>query len=408
MKQSHGFPRVLMFGWEFPPYNSGGLGTACLGLTKALIKNGVGIVFVLPKKMNIRAGFMKMVFGDCDCVAIDSPLTPYITSSVYSKEFGGAVIYGANLFQEVARYGEQAARIAKQEKFDVIHAHDWLTILAGLRAREVSGKPLVVHVHATEFDRTGGNGLNQCVYEIERRGVMEADRVVAVSGFTKNILVNHYGVSPDKVEVVHNGVDADDYQDEISISDKLTGLKSAGYKIVLFVGRITIQKGPDYFLRAAKKALEFDNKLIFIMGGSGDMERQMIEEAASLGIADRVLFTGFLRGSERIAMFKEADLFVMPSISEPFGLLPLEVLLFGTPVLISKQSGVSEVLTHALKVDFWDIDETVNMILAVVNNNVLQRQLGDEGQKEARGRDWLRAAKSCINIYNYLIAAQKN
>lgn len=397
-----------MFGWEFPPYNSGGLGTACLGLTKALARSGAGVVFVLPKKMNIKAGFMKMVFGDCDCVAIDSPLRPYITSSAYSKEFGGAAVYGANLFQEVARYGEQASRIARQEKFDVIHAHDWLAILAGLQAREVSGKPLVIHVHATEFDRTGGNGLNQCVYEIEKRGVMEADRVIAVSGFTKNILVNHYDVDPDKVEVVHNGVDADDYQNEISVSDKLTGLKSAGYKIILFVGRITIQKGPDYFLRAAKRALEFDNKLIFVMGGSGDMERQMIEEAARLEISDRVLFTGFLRGAERITMFKEADLFVMPSISEPFGLLPLEVLLFGTPVLISKQSGVSEVLTHALKVDFWDIDEMVNMILAVINHKVLQRQLGDEGQKEARKSDWLRAAKRCINIYNDLIAAQKN
>src|SRR3989344_4528008 len=334
--------RILMFGWEFPPHNSGGLGTACFGLTRALARDGATITFVLPKKVKAGADWLRMCFADLPEVigrGIAANLYPYITSESYARERKGLpFVYGLNLIEEVRRYGALAGEIAALESFDIIHAHDWLSFPAGIAAKRVSGKPLVVHVHATEFDRTGGNGVNEEVYGIEHAGMSAADAVVAVSQWTKNMIVRHYGIAPQKVTVIHNGIEASDYR---PLPNRLVALKQAGEKIVLFVGRITLQKGPDYFVRAAKRVLEVEPKVYFIIAGSGDMEGQTLREAAALGIADRVIFTGFLRGPELDALYQSADLYVLPSVSEPFGITPLESLVNGTPVIISYQSGVA-------------------------------------------------------------------
>lgn len=399
--------RVLMFGWEFPPHNSGGLGTACFGLTRALAGRKIDVLFVLPKKVGVSADFMNILFADTRKVKfleIETPLKPYVTSDGYIHERDKILsdIYGNTLMQEVRRYALRARDIAKKEKFDVIHAHDWLSFLAGVEAKKISGKPLILHMHATEFDRTGGQGVNQDVYNIERASMNYADGIIAVSNFTKQKIVQHYGIPESKIEVVHNGIDECDYA---NIPDKLTELKKSGQKIVLFAGRITIQKGPEYFIRAAKRVLDVNPNVLFLVAGSGDMERQMMLEAAYLGISDRVLFVGFLRGNDLNAVYKIADLFVMPSVSEPFGITPLESIISGAPVLISKQSGVAEVLTHALKTDFWDTEDMANKILGVVSHRSLKDTLWGNSREEVKKISWDSASKKCIDYYEKIICA---
>ena len=316
--------KILMFGWEFPPFNSGGLGVACEGLVKTLSKEGLEVLFILPKKLECRSDFCRFVFAEefsaprrqkgagkikgVETRAVDSLLAPYITSVAYAEIYrellsaraGGEpppLIYGSDLLGEVLRYAAEAEKIAVSEDFDIIHCHDWLCYPAGLAAKKISRKPLVVHIHATEFDRTGGHGVNSEVYRIEKAGFEGADLIVAVSHFTKDMVVRHYGVSPDKIRVVHNAVDCAELDGDFA--GEVCGLKKAGKKIVLFLGRITLQKGPDYFLAAASRVLEIDPEVIFVIAGSGDMEIKMIERAADFGIADKVLFAGFLRGKER-------------------------------------------------------------------------------------------------------------
>jgi len=399
-----------MFGWEFPPHYSGGLGVACHGLAKALSQeNDVELTFVLPRQMDTNADFMKMIFADIPRVnvrTVNSTLYPYVTSDAYKKLHlkNKSSLYGPGLFEEVARYALCAQKIAQKESFDIIHAHDWLAYPAGIEARAVSGKPLVVHVHATEFDRTGGESINQHVYEIEKEGMEEADHVVTVSDFTKQHVIHRYGIPSHKVTVIHNGINSEEYDYELPpLQERVTELKRAGNKIVLFVGRITLQKGPDYFVRVARRVLAYKPNTYFIIAGSGDMERQIIEQAAYLGIGDRVLFAGFMRGNELNALYREADLFVLPSVSEPFGLVPLEALANKTPALISKQSGVSEIMTNILKTDFWDIDEMTNKIVAVLTHDSLRTTLAENGKKETYRLNWAHAAKKCVDLYNKLL-----
>ena len=398
--------KVLMFGWEFPPHNSGGLGTACFGLTRALSRDA-DVVFVLPKAAPVNSDYVKMVFANQHSISIchvDTLLYPYVTEERYGEEFLTHTdsVYGGSLMEEVRRYARKAAGIARKAKCDVIHAHDWLAYPAGMEAKKATGKPLIVHVHATEFDRTGGNGINQQVYDIERAGMQAADAIIAVSQWTKNIVVNHYGISPEKITVVHNGIDTGDIK---FVPSRVQSLKDAGKKIVLFVGRITMQKGPDYFIRAAKRVLEFRPETIFLVSGSGDMERQMIRQAATEGIADKVFFVGFLRGDELNSVYQSADLYVMPSISEPFGITPLEALANGTPVLISRQSGVSEVLSHSLKADFWDIDDTADKIISALDHPCLHDNLKVNGGRELDKSTWVVAAKKCLDVYKMVKTA---
>jgi glycogen synthase len=405
--------KVLMFGWEFPPHNSGGLGTACLGLTKAMISEDVKITFVLPRRVEISENDkFKVKFADeslqsVNVKYVNSYLMPYMTSDDYVnylKKNKLGLKHGRNLYEEVELYAARVQELIGDEDYDIIHAHDWMSFKAGLEAKRILGKPLVVHIHSTEVDRTGGTNLNDYIYQAEKTGMEQADQVITVSNFTKDLVEKYYGIPGSKIEVVHNGIDLDSYdsaptEEENSINQ----FKEAGFKVVLFVGRITIQKGPDYFLLAAKRVLEYNPKVIFVVTGSGDMEYKIINMAAELGIGDKVLFTGFLRGPELQSIYKLADLFVMPSVSEPFGLTALESALSGTPVLVSKQTGVSEVLTHVLTADFWDTEEMASKILAVLNYDSLQMSLKQNGQDQVRAINWKAASEKCVAIYRSLL-----
>ncbi|MFH1134429.1 MAG: glycosyltransferase family 4 protein [Nanoarchaeota archaeon] len=395
--------KVLMFGWEFPPQSSGGLGTACYGLTKGLSKKNTDITLVVPTMGHHEHDFLKIISaGDLKNVtlrSVKSALTPYVTSESYAHRIlrrfrnnKASHLYGKNLYEEVYRFSERSKFIAMGTDFDVIHAHDWLTFPAGIKAKKATNKPLVVHVHATEFDRTGGN-VNQHVYNIEREGMHAADAVIAVSDFTKKKIVEHYGVPAEKVRVVHNAIEP----------KPLPPPKRNKVKTVLYLGRITLQKGPDYFLYAAKKVLTKDPNVRFVIAGHGDMEPYIIEKAAELGIASNVLFAGFLTGDAVDQAYRMADLYVMPSVSEPFGITPLEAINNGTPVLISKQSGVSEVLRNCLKVDFWDINEMANKMLGVLHYDPLHETLLENSYDEVKKFSWDDSAEKCLDVYRSVV-----
>ena len=395
-----------MFGWEFPPYHSGGLGTACAGLTRALSTIGASIIFVLPKNRLAQADYMrKFVYaGVEDLVVKEVPslLYPYVTVGEY-RDLANSImgeLYGSTLLAEVRAYAERARSIAENEDYDVIHAHDWLAFPAGVMAKAASGKPLIVHVHATEFDRTGNGEVNPAVFAIEREGMIAADRVIAVSQWTKDIIVNKYGIPEAKVVVVHNGVES--IAAAGGPAAALEQLRRAGNKIVLFVGRVTLQKGPDYFVELARRVLAWRPQTYFVMVGSGDMLPRMIERAADHQISNHFIFPGFLRGEELNSVYRSADLYILPSVSEPFGITPLEAAACGAPVMVSRQSGVSEVMAHALKVDFWDIDEMTNQVLAVLDHPSLAATLADNGRRDTERTTWLVAANKCLDIYRAL------
>lgn len=401
--------KVLMFGWEFPPFNSGGLGTACYGMTKALSEKGVEINFVLPKNLGITEDFLNVISTNLPKVKIkeiDSLLVAYGTSYSYKRRFLSAGKenknnnYYGDLIEEVYRYSLMAKNIASQINHDIIHTHDWMTFPSGIEARKISGKPLIAHIHSTEFDRCGGHYINPVVFKIEKNGIQEADRIIAVSDFTKDKVLENYKVDKGKIDVVYNAINKSEFE---NISDDKNFFNLNGKKIVLFLGRITLHKGPDYFLRAAKKVLDKNKDVIFIISGSGDMEYQIIEQASFLGIADSVLFTGFLRGEQLKKIYKMANLYIMPSVSEPFGITPLESLASGTPVIISKQSGISEILNNCLKVDFWDIDEMANKILSVLENKELEECLADNGFAEIDKFNWGDIAERIIGIYERMV-----
>lgn len=496
--------RILMLGWEFPPFISGGLGTACHGLTKALDKQGHEVIFVLPKAVDPSmsshvellspeliknspgemaepagskrvkrslvtfdagegpAGVEFRLKGFTNVEFLGVPTEHGRVSPYPGDQFGGVGVpttdgrrvisltelerlrragerlsgtyeivedqdmaeiltalgssggpqhaahnrgseagadYAGDVLGSAREYAKLVLRLCRDKQFDVIHAHDWMTYPAGMALGRVTGKPLVAHIHSTEFDRSGEH-VNQVIYDIERRGMHAAVRVVAVSMLTKNIVVRRYGVDAAKVRVVYNGVEQGDKlepvpQSEISSKDK----------IVLFLGRITMQKGPEYFVTAAKRVLEKIDNVKFVVAGNGDMARRMIEQAAELGIGQKVLFTGFLRGRDVARVFQMADCYVMPSVSEPFGIAPLEAMSHDTPVIISKQSGVSEVVTHALKVDFWDTDQMANKIVAVLKYPPLSQTLKKHGRMELRRLTWEGAAEKCVSVYTQAIEA---
>jgi glycosyltransferase involved in cell wall biosynthesis len=396
--------KVLMFGWELPPFNSGGLGTACYGLAQALSQQNIDITFVLPKRVGVKADFMRLLFADLEGFDWPEDITPYDTLKLLPPGIPPDMV--RDLLSVVNLYAKRAAAIAKKHKFDLVHSHDWLCFPAGVVASEVSHRPLVAHVHATELDRSGGNGTNPIVYAVEKHGLNRSSAVIAVSQFTKNLLKIYYQIHPDKIDVVHNGVNFDEFDIPVDEQNPLDTLKQAGFKIVLFLGRLTLQKGPDYFLKAAKRTLEYYPNAVFLLVGSGDMEGQLINEAVQLGISDKVLFAGFLRGKLLTQAFKAADLFVMPSVSEPFGITALESVAAGTPAIISKQSGVSEALAHVLKVDFWDVEEMANQIISVLNYSSLHVALRDNGKQEVKKVSWQAAAAKTIDVYKKVLSKQ--
>ncbi len=417
-----------MFGWEFPPHISGGLGTACYGLTKGLALNGVDVAFVMPHaagdedqtytkiinasdvEIDTRYAEFFKYGNETSFIQVNSKLVPYvglddyynvvnqIESGLLSYEKAGekrkyifSSGYGKNLMEEVERYAQVAAEIAKNEDFDIIHAHDWLTYRAGIAAKRISGKPLVVHIHATEYDRSGENNRNDIVYGIEREGMSAADAVCAVSDLTRNIVIEKYGIQANKVFTLHNAV--------VPTDKKVTREKFVNEKIVTFLGRVTFQKGPDYFVETAKKVLDKDPNVRFVLAGDGDMMQHVISRVAELGISDRFHFTGFLRGADIDKMFGMSDVYVMPSISEPFGISPLEAMRAKVPVVISKQSGVAEVLQHAIKVDFWDIDATADAIYGLLHYPALSQLFADKGEAEVNNLKWEYVAQKLKTIY---------
>lgn len=406
--------RVLMFGWEFAPLISGGLGVACAGLVKAMTAQGAEVTFVLPKMpkeikvpgVNILAADRRNSKLKLKHIPLNETINAYNSAGYIPGAPGNApwqrrtpqanALYGGNLAAEVHRYAEIAKLIAKAVPHDVIHCHDWMTYQAGINAKEVSGKPLVVHVHATEFDRGGGNGVNPHVFNLEKQGFEKADLIMTVSQFTKDKVVHNYGIPVAKVEVTHNAIEFTEPPKDVSKLSKTD-------KIVLFLGRITLQKGPDWFLHAARKVVDKDANVKFIVAGNGDMEAFMIEKAAELGLAKNVLFTGFLSGADIDRAYKMADVYVMPSVSEPFGLTPLEAMRNGTPVIISKQSGVSEVIRHCLKVDFWDTHQMANKILGILYYKELQDELGVQGMREVHKLSWNETANKVLGLYGNLL-----
>ncbi len=468
-----------MFGWEFPPHISGGLGTASYGLTKGLSHfKDLKLIFVVPKlfgdedagvaqlvgagnvKINMQKSYydkfyaqknLKSIskeisqtelfsideyFENITKIEINSILTPYlqpdnfeaylqnlnidsskvkitkdgkiiykengeykelildkIVENTYTDEgfydFSGA--YGPNLIQEVKNYAKTAAKIALTQDFDIIHAHDWLTYLAGIEAKKVSRKPLVIHVHATEYDRSGEN-VNTVVYEIEKQGMDYADKIITVSNLTRKIVIERYGQNPEKVVTVYNAVEP--------IENRRRNFeKTIEDKIVTFLGRITFQKGPEYFIEAAKLVLDKTDDVQFVMAGSGDMLRRMIRHVASRRISDKFHFTDFLKGDEVTRMFDISDVYVMPSVSEPFGISPLEAMRSNVPVIISKQSGVAEVLHHAIKVDFWDTQAIADSIYGLIKYQGLSKFFQKYGKQEVDNMKWENSAKKVRDIY---------
>ena len=425
--------RVLMFGWEFPPHITGGLGTACKGLTGGLAKVGVDVTFVMPKLFGGEGGDrLRMLSAEeigfslsqeealtlsryVQFLAVDSFLYPYCTEEDVIREFGAnykermvqnhwasghfsfSGTYGADLLAEVHRYALIAASIARQTPHDVIHAHDWLTYLAGVAAKRASGRPLVVHVHATEFDRSGEN-VNQTVYNIERYGMENADRVVCVSHLTRSIVISRYGIDPKKVVTIHNAID---FTGEVESNRSGRPFPE---KVVTFLGRITFQKGPDYFVEAAQRVLSKMDNVRFVMAGSGDMRNRMVRRVAELGIASKFHFAGFLRGAEVDRLYSMSDVYVMPSVSEPFGITPLEAMRSQVPVIISKQSGVAEVLKYAIKVDFWDVDALADAIHAILTYKALGPFFQKYGTHEVTNLKWESAASMLLEVYRSLLA----
>ncbi|MFC0876427.1 glycosyltransferase family 4 protein [Saccharicrinis sp. FJH2] len=423
--------KVLMFGWEFPPHISGGLGTASYGLTRGLsAQKDLDIIFVVPKAYGDEDTSRMSLIGAnkipitktkvelkenntrIEYLEVSSRIVPYVDPEEYWKlldynvsteyktvqtkddgtiDFSGT--YGANLLEEIYNYSLVAEVIARDYDFDVIHAHDWLAYPAGMAAKRVSGKPLVLHVHATDFDRSRGN-VNPEVYRMEKEGLDYADKIISVSNLTRNTVIEKYFIDPAKVTTVYNAVEP------ISNLDKLKIKKGIDDKVVTFLGRITMQKGPEYFVEAAYRVLQRMSNVRFVMAGSGDMMRKMISMAASRKIADRFHFTGFLKGDQVFEMLKVSDVYIMPSVSEPFGISPLEAMQSNVPVIISKQSGVAEILTHAFKVDYWDIDATADMIYGLLNYPALSSMFKKMGRIEVDNLKWENAALKVREVYN--------
>ena len=416
--------KALMFGWEFPPHILGGLGTASYGLTKGMHANGdMEITFVIPKPWgDEEKGFANIIGANCTPVAWRDVNHDYVNARIgkvmnpelyfmlrdhiyadfnYMRlndlgciEFSGK--YPDNLIEEINNYSIVAGVIARTVPCDVIHSHDWLTYPAGIHAKNVTGKPLVIHVHATDFDRSRGN-VNPTVFAIEKDGMENADHIITVSNLTRKTVIEKYGISSDKVTTVHNAV--------IPLDDELLNIprRAKKDKIITFLGRITMQKGPEYFVEAAAKVLQKSKHVRFVMAGSGDMMDEMIRLVAKRNIADRFHFTGFLRGKEVYEMLADSDVYVMPSVSEPFGISPLEAMEMGVPSIISKQSGCAEILDNVIKTDYWDIDAMADAMHALTHYPALHNELRDRGIEEIHTITWEKAGKKVIDIYKKVL-----
>lgn len=410
-----------MLGWELPPHNSGGLGVACMQMAKALAEEGADIDFVLPYKAeHLEAEKFMNVIPATDVAPMIDENGDYVAMGAYSgtciwcgrRDCKHARSYGKGFVAATHQYADQVENLVKQRHQDpyIIHAHDWLTMEAGVRAKSATGAPLVVHVHATEFDRAGGHSGNPLIHDIEYFGLQAADRIFAVSQITKDIIVKQYGIPADKIEVVHNSMDPTsltrmDY--ETDNYRYLRKMQSMGYKIVANIGRLTVQKGLSYLVEAAALAISKNPKLIFVISGSGELRDQLIELAADLGISDRVIFTGFVRGIRFRELYEIADMFVMPSISEPFGLTPLEAAFYDTAILLSKTSGVGEILNNVMRFDYWDTRKLADQIVGISLSPALHQSLVEGVKREYLNCNWGDVARKLLRQYDRVVANHK-
>jgi glycosyltransferase involved in cell wall biosynthesis len=415
--------KALMFGWEFPPHILGGLGTASYGLTRGMAEQkDLEITFVIPKPHGDEDQSFLKIIGACNVPVvwkesnyqdvehtlgglmhpneyyhyrnhIRYDFTRIGTNHLGCIEFSGR--YPDNLLQEISNYEAVASVLAHSLEFDVIHSHDWLTYPAGIFAKQISGKPLVIHVHATDFDRSRGQ-VNPTVYDIEKRGMDQADHIICVSNLTRRTVIEKYHQDPRKVTTVHNAVDPIPNVEQFVKTPRQE-------KLVTFLGRITMQKGPEYFVEAAAKVLKRTKNVRFVMAGSGDKMQAMIDLVAERGIADRMHFTGFLKGKQVTQMLADSDVYMMPSVSEPFGISPLEAMQVGTPSIISKQSGCAEILNHAIKTDYWDIDAMADAIYAIVEYPSIYQTLSQEGRNEVNQITWDKAGLKVRKIYDAVV-----
>ncbi|MBQ9201176.1 MAG: glycosyltransferase [Bacteroidales bacterium] len=417
--------KALMFGWEFPPHILGGLGTASFGLTRGMaLQPDMEITFVIPKPFGDEDQSFLKIIGACNTPVVwhdvnwdtlenrfgsyMSPQQYYdLRSHIYADfrylhtndlgciEFSGR--YPDNLLEEINNYSICAGVIARTEEFDIIHSHDWLTYPAGIHAKNVSGKPLVIHVHATDFDRSRGN-VNPDVYRIEKDGMDNADHIICVSNLTRNTVINNYHQDPAKVSTVHNAVEPVSREIE-----EIEPIRHTQQKIVTFLGRITMQKGPEYFVEAAYRVLQKTDKVRFVMAGSGDMMDAMIRLVAKRGIADKFHFPGFQKGKQVYTMLKSSDVYIMPSVSEPFGISPLEAMQVGVPSIISKQSGCAEILNNVIKTDYWDIDAIADAIYSIVTYPAMYKFLREQGKAEVDEIKWEYAGRKVRKIYDQVL-----
>ena len=404
-----------MLGWEFPPFFAGGAGIVCSELSKALNNLGVEVTFVMPngpekeiEELNSKKGLLKIkttssLGKKIKVKTVDTILTPYIGWEEYSSKYellkrkNQQNPYGSNLQEEVERFAELIEELVKDEEYDVIHAHDWVTFLAAAKLKQKTGKPLTIHVHITEFDKSGGNYASPYIYGLEKLGMDEADTIIAVSNKVRERVIHNYYQNPNKIRVVHNA--ATPMNDMIYEGKELKG----DNKMVLFAGRITLQKGPEYFVEAARLVLQKNPKVKFVIAGTGDLLPKIMDDVENKGLRSNFVFTGFYTRDEAEKIFSMADVFVMPSVSEPFGVVPFEAQIKKTPTIISKQSGIAEILKHALKVDFWDTREMANKILSLLEYSELHGEIQENGYLEAKAATWEEPAKKCIKIYEELI-----
>ena len=415
--------KALMFGWEFPPHILGGLGTASYGLTRGMSEQpDMEITFVIPKPHGDEDQSFLKIIGACNVPVvwkenswehvnnrIGKIMHPdeyfwlrngikYDFRRIYTNDLGCIGFSGKypdNLIEEISNYEAVASVLAHQLDFDVIHSHDWLTYPAGRFAKQISGKPLVIHVHATDFDRSRGK-VNPTVYKIEKDGMDAADHIITVSDLTRRTVIEKYHQHPNKVTTVHNAVEP--------LPDVESFVKTPRKdKIVTFLGRITMQKGPEYFVEAAARVLSKTKNVRFVMAGSGDMMNAMIDLAAKRGIADRFHFPGFLRGRDVNEMLAQSDVYIMPSVSEPFGISPLEAMQVGTPSIISYQSGCAEILTHVVKTDYWDIDAMADAIYGIVTYPAMYKSMKELGLEEVNNIKWYDAGLKVRAIYDKVI-----
>ena len=396
-----------MLGWELPPHHTGGLGVVCYQMCKQLAVSGVDIEFILPFSATFAIDFMKVTPAHPQSVESVSKAGGVYESEKYDLHFKNGSSTTLDMRGQQKMFRDNVAKLALQREFDILHAHDWLTFRAAMAAKVVSGKPLIVHIHSTEFDRAGGGYGNPMVHEIEYAGMMMADQVFAVSQHTKNVICREYGIPAHKVAVVHNSMEVtEDIDESYNLHRYRVRMKQLGYRVVVNCGRLTIQKGLAQLLLAAKKVVDVNPKVLFLIAGGGEQLHELIALAAEYGISENVIFTGYLNGTGKQwrDSFRVGDVFVMPSVSEPFGVAALEAIGYGVPVIVSKQSGVGELLANALKVDFWDTDGMADQILSVVEHQGLHDELLKNAQNEYRRLSWKDSASAMHDHYRAHLA----